>query len=93
MQPKQLGFDPGILTKLEFYLGKDSVFYPMYKFDSVFIYHLVLPQHSDYYITESLKQSLKKLFKINLVDVLNLIDASWKVNCGKETQILWVKNP
>ena len=71
VQPKQFGFDPGILTKLEFYLGKDSVFYPMYKFDSVFIYHLVLPQHSDYYITESLKQSLKKLFKINLVDVLN----------------------
>lgn len=71
VQPKQLGFDPGLVTKLEFYLEKDSVFYPMYKFDSVFTYQEVLPEHADYYITESIKQSLKKLFKINFVDVLN----------------------
>ena len=70
MQPKDLGFIPGIVTKLKIYLEKDNVYYPMYKIDSIFTYQEKLSEHAEHYITESLKQLLKKLFKINFADVL-----------------------
>lgn len=71
LQAKLLGYDPGIVTNLEFYLEKDSFFYPMYKVDSIFSYTETLPEHAGYYVSESLKESLKKLFNINFSAVLS----------------------
>ena len=36
------GWDAGVLCKLEFYLERDSVFYPLYRVDSVFTFKDVL---------------------------------------------------
>jgi len=67
-QPAE-GFDAGVLTKMEFYLKKDSVFYPLYRFDSVLTISKRLPQYAGYYITEALKKSLDKLFNINWTNI------------------------
>ena len=65
------GFEPGLVTELEFYLQKDSVFYPMYKIDSILTYDKSLPKHAGFYFTESLKKSLEKMYRINFASVLN----------------------
>jgi hypothetical protein len=67
-QPSQ-GFDAGVVSKLEFYLGKDAIYYPLYRFDSVLAFTEKLPQSSGYFITETLKKSLDKLFSLNLSGV------------------------
>lgn len=71
LQPKELGFDPGLVSKLEFYLEKDSSFYPLYKIDSIFTYGKDLHKYADSYVTESLKKMLNKLYRINFSEVLN----------------------
>jgi hypothetical protein len=70
LQPKQLGYDAGVLTKMEFYFEKETVFYPIYKIDTIFTYDKDMYNFTSFYITESLKQSLKKLFRINFDEVL-----------------------
>ncbi len=70
LQPMQLGFDPGLLAKFEFYLVKDSVYYPLYRVDSVFTYDKDLRTSGAFYVTESLKGSLKKLFRLNVEEHL-----------------------
>lgn len=71
------GWDAGILCKLEFYLEKDSVFFPLYRFDSVFTFKEKLNDYkgtqfvdnAGFFITTVLKASLEKLMNINLDDV------------------------
>jgi hypothetical protein len=58
-------FDAGVISKLEFYLKKDTVFYPLYRFDTVLTYTEKLPRYAGYYVTETLKKSLSKLYTIN----------------------------
>ncbi len=55
---------------MEFYLEKETVIYPLYKIDTIFTYDKDLYNFTTFYITESLKQSLKKLFRINFDEVL-----------------------
>jgi hypothetical protein len=71
VQPKEQGFDPGLVTKLEVYLEKESTFYPMFKIDSIFTYNKSLSRYAGFYFTESLKQSLQRLFRIDFNEVLN----------------------
>ena len=63
------GWDPGIVCKFEFYLEKDSTFYPLYRFDSIFTFKDKLPDFAGSFITTALKSSLVKLYNINLTEV------------------------
>jgi hypothetical protein len=72
------GWDPGVLCKLEFYLERDSVFFPLYRIDSVFTYKERLNDYAgtkfvdnaDLFVTSALKSSLEKLAEINLDEIL-----------------------
>jgi hypothetical protein len=63
------GFDAGVISKMEFYLKKDSIFFPLYRFDSVLAFTEKLPQYAGYLATETLKKSLEKLFTLNLDNI------------------------
>jgi hypothetical protein len=63
------GWDAGIVCKLEFYLEKDSMFYPLYRYDSIFTSKDDLPEYAGYFICTSIKKSLDKLFDIDLTTV------------------------
>ncbi|MFZ1370066.1 MAG: hypothetical protein WAR78_06780 [Ferruginibacter sp.] len=66
------GWDAGVLCKLELYLEKDSVFFPLYRIDSVFTFKEKLNDYAgirfvdnaDFFVTSALKASLKKLVGI-----------------------------
>ena len=64
-QPNE-GWDEGIISKFEFYLEKDSVYYPLYRADSIFTFKEELPESAALYITTAIKKSLDKLFTIDL---------------------------
>lgn len=68
-QPSE-GFDAGVITRLEFYLKMDAVFYPLYRFDSILTFTEKLPQFAGAFITETLKHSFDKLFSLNWANVL-----------------------
>jgi len=52
------GFDPGVISKFEFYLKKDTAFIPLYRFDSALTFTEKLPQYAGYCATETLKKSI-----------------------------------
>ncbi len=72
------GWDAGVLCKLEFYLEKDSVFYPLYRIDSVFTFKERLNDYrgtkfvdnAGLFVTSVLKSSLQKLTDINQNEIL-----------------------
>ena len=72
------GWDAGVLCKLEFYLEKDSVFYPLYRIDSVFTFKEKLNDYAGikfvdnagFFVTSVLKASLEKLVDINLDEII-----------------------
>lgn len=72
------GWDAGVLCKLEFYLEKDSVFFPLNRIDSVFTFKERLNDYkgtkfvdnAGYFITSVLKFSLQKLADINIDEVI-----------------------
>ena len=68
-------FYRGTVAKIEYYLQKDSLFVPIYRFDSI-IHFEDLNRYPDKwiaaYITETLKLSLKKLLTIN-IDSISLL--------------------
>lgn len=63
------GWYRGTVAKIEYYLQKDSLFIPMYRFDSI-VHFDDLNRYADKwiaaYITETLKLSLEKLSIINI---------------------------
>ena len=72
------GWDAGVVCKLEFYLERDSVFFPLYRIDSVFTFKERL---NDYrgtrfvdnaasFVISVLKSSLEKLVEINMDDII-----------------------
>jgi len=72
------GWDAGVVCKLEFYLERDSVFFPLYRIDSVFTFKERL---NDYrgtrfvdnaasFVTAALKSSMKKLVEINMDEII-----------------------
>ncbi len=71
------GWDPGVLCKLEFYLEKDSVFFPLYRVDSIYTFKKRLNDYegikfvdnADFFITSALKASLEKLNDINFDEI------------------------
>lgn len=72
------GWDPGLLCKLEFYLERDSVYYPLYRTDSVFTYKerlndfagMKFVDNSGVFITSALKNSLSNLLSINPEEII-----------------------
>ena len=72
------GWDAGLLCKLEFYLEKDSVFYPLYRTDSIFTYKerlndfagMTFVDNSGQFITSALKNSLDNLSDINCDEII-----------------------
>ena len=64
-QPNQ-GWEKGVITKIEYFLQKDSLFTPLYRFDSIITLKQNLRRNADNYIVEVLKSSLAKLFTLNL---------------------------
>ena len=72
------GWDPGVLCKLEFYLEKDSVFFPLYRIDSVFTFKERLNDYkgtrfvdnAGSFVISVLKSSLEKLADIKTDEVL-----------------------
>ncbi len=72
------GWDAGVLCKLEFYLEKDSVFFPLYRIDSVFTFKERLNDYrgtrfddnAGFFVTSVLKTSLEKLADINQDEVI-----------------------
>ena len=73
------GWDAGLLYKLEFYLERDSVFYPLYRADSIFTYKerlndfagMRFVDNSGLFITSALKNSLNNLRNINPDEIIN----------------------
>ncbi|MEI8059953.1 MAG: hypothetical protein WCG67_07330, partial [Ferruginibacter sp.] len=61
----QNGWEKGIVAKMEFYLKRDSFFYPLYRYDSTLIVDQVLPEDAGIFITEVFKDALAKLYNIN----------------------------
>lgn len=72
------GWDAGVVCKLEFYLERDSIFFPLYRIDSVFTFKERL---NDYrgtrfvdnaasFITSVLKSSVEKLVEINMDEII-----------------------
>ncbi|MBP6024103.1 hypothetical protein [Ferruginibacter sp.] len=59
------GWEQGIVTKMEFYLQKDSFFYPLYRFDSLITMDKKLPENADEFIVTALQTAMTKLFTIN----------------------------
>ncbi len=72
------GWDAGVLCKLEFYLEKDSVFFPLYRIDSVFTFKerlndyagIKFVDNAGFFVTSVLKASLEKLVDINLDEII-----------------------
>ncbi len=72
------GWDAGVLCKLEFYLENDSIFFPLYRIDSVFTFKERLNDYrgtrfvdnAGFFVTSVLKTSLAKLADINQDEVI-----------------------
>ncbi len=72
------GWDAGVLCKLEFYLQKDSVFFPLYRIDSVFTFKERLNDYrgtrfvdnADIFVASVLKSSLQKLTDIKQDEII-----------------------
>ena len=66
------GWDAGVLCKMEFYLERDSVFYPLYRIDSVFTFKDLLYDYAGIrfvdngpiFLTITLRSSLDKLYGV-----------------------------
>jgi len=72
-------WNAGVVCKLEFYLEKDSVFYPLYRVDSVYSFADKLFDYSGLkfrdngaaFITAALKKSLANITDINFGEILS----------------------
>jgi hypothetical protein len=64
-QPNE-GWDAGVICKLEFYLEKDSIYYPLYRTDSIYTLKENLSDNTSLFITTALRNSLSKLFTVNM---------------------------
>ena len=64
-QPNE-GWEKGVIIKIEYFLQKDSLFTPLYRFDSVIVLKERLRSNAHDYISTALQTSLVKLFAINL---------------------------
>lgn len=72
------GWDAGVVCKLEFYLERDSVFFPLYRIDSVFTFKERLNDYKGTrfvdntasFVTAALKSSLEKLVEINMDEII-----------------------
>ncbi len=68
-QPKN-GWDAGIISRLEFYLNNGSAYYPLFRVDSIFTFKEQLPAFAGEFIKVALKNSLTKLYQINLEEII-----------------------
>jgi len=64
------GWDAGVVSKFEFYLQRDSIYYPLFRVDSTFSFKENLPKAAGDFITTALKNSLNKLPDINFEEVI-----------------------
>lgn len=83
------GWDRGVMIKMEYYIRKDSLYYPLYRFDSLLVFDEKLYDHAGEFITNALEASLNKLYglnidialarsrKISAADILNKIRLSY----------------
>ena len=60
------GWEKGVVIKAEFYLAKDSFYYPLYRYDSIIKIYEELPENAAEYVTTAFKAALIKFFTINL---------------------------
>lgn len=89
----QNGWEKGVVLKAEFFLNRDSVFYPLYRYDSVIVMDEKLPKYANSYLDTALVNSLSRLFsfdwsavseksrKLKLVDIKNRYqqDNDWPI--------------
>lgn len=64
------GWDRGVMIKMEYYIRKDSLYYPMYRFDSLLVFDEKLYNHAGEFIATALEVSLHKLYGLNIDNVL-----------------------
>lgn len=72
------GWDAGVVCKLEFYLERDSMYFPLYRIDSVFTFKERLNDYKGTrfvdnaasFVTSVLKSSLEKLIEINIDEAI-----------------------
>lgn len=72
------GWDAGVLCKFEFYLEKDSIFFPLYRIDSVFTFKerlndyagMKFVDNAGFFVTSVLKASLEKLADVNQEEII-----------------------
>ncbi len=67
-QPNE-GWDAGVVCKLELYVEKDSIYYPLYRTDSIYTFTENLSDNPSLFITTALRNSLSKLFTVNMDNV------------------------
>lgn len=59
------GWERGVLLKADFFLNRDSVFYPLYRYDTAIDMIGVLPAEANNFLATALTESLVKLFSVN----------------------------
>jgi hypothetical protein len=64
-------WESGIQIKAEFYLHRNNLFYPMYRYDSNVAVYGRLPKKANFYLTTAFIKASKKIFDINIEDVLS----------------------
>lgn len=77
-RPAANGWNSGVLCKLEFYLERDSIFYPLYRIDSIFTYDdwlydyagIKFRNNGSLFLTLALKSSLVKLTEIKPEEII-----------------------
>ena len=60
------GWESGIITKIEYYLMRDSLYTPLYRYDSIIPLRDKLKKHYEDFMQAALEFSLEKLFTLNL---------------------------
>lgn len=77
-RPAANGWNSGVLCKLEFYLERDSIFYPLYRVDSIFTFDdwlydyagIKFRNNGSIFLTLALKSSLVKLIDIKPEEII-----------------------
>ena len=63
------GWDEGIMLKMEFYLRRGEIYYPLYRYDSLLVIDGSLPNDASEFLTEGFTAALSKLFSLDLSSV------------------------
>jgi hypothetical protein len=90
----QNGWDEGVSLKIEFYLNKNEVYYPLYRYDSVLSIVGKLPGDAASFLSKAFESASNKLFTLKLNEIpasirqLTLHDIAKKASKERSVPIL-----